>query len=373
MSGARVEMSAEERGARVRAVLEAAKRVRDPRDPLGVEARRELPGATGLSAANIERSLAAHVETQVSDDDLARLVARSGSAPRVHVVLSANVFVGAVRAIAIAVATSRDVVVRPSTREAVLVPLLHRALAEQGGAAGFVVSTALDPAPGDHVHVYGRRETIDRIASQSPPGVVVQGHGPGFGIVVLDSADGASRDTSGSAAPLDDAAERLSWDVTAFDQRGCMSPRIVFVLGSADAARRFGSRLAAALEAREQEVPRGTLSDEERRDAALYRQTVRTVGEIFEGASFAVGVDLDPRSLILPPSGRHIHVVRVDGPSDVESLLAPYRGAITCVGVAEKERHASFLAAIAKGARTLPLGNMQRPPLDGPVDLREMV
>jgi hypothetical protein len=358
-------MSGEERARRVRAVLDAAKRVRDPSDPLGKEARRDLPRATGLSVPNIERSLAEHIETVATDEELATLVARAGSAPRVHVVLSAHVFVGAVRAIALAVAATRDVVVRPSTREAILVPLLHRALAEQGGATGFTVPGVLDPSPGDHVHVYGRSETIATIASQCPAGVIVRGHGPGFGIAVID--------VNGVDDAEDDAAARLSWDVAAFDQRGCLSPRVVFAMGPEGAARHFASRLATALEIREKAIPRGSLSDEERRDAALYRQTARSVGHLFDGASFAVGVDFDPRTLMLPPAGRHIHVARVDDARGLERLLGPYRGAITCIGVAEKEHPVSFLDAIAKGARTLLLGNMQRPPLDGPVDLRDMI
>jgi acyl-CoA reductase-like NAD-dependent aldehyde dehydrogenase len=356
-------MSVDERKSRVRDVLEAAKRLRDPRDPLGIEARRELPAATGLTAPNIERSLAEHVETSASEADLERFVARAGAAARVHVVVSANVFVGVVRAVALAVAAASDVVLRPSTREAVLAPLLCRALDAQGSETQFTLSAALDTAKGDHVHVYGRRETIATIASQCAPGVIVRGHGPGFGVAVVDPR----------TADLEDAAERLSWDVVAFDQRGCMSPRLAFVLGTADDARRFGARLAAALEARQLEVPRGTLSDDERRDAALYRQSVQAVGDLFDGAGFTVGVDAAPAAMILPPSGRHVHVVGAGDIAAIERFLAPMGGAITSIGVAEKSAHARLLGAIAPAARTLPLGNMQRPPLDGPVDLRDMV
>jgi hypothetical protein len=358
------DMSAAERSRRVRAVLEAAKRLCDPRDPLGIEARRDLPGATGLSAPNIERSLAEHVETSASDADLERLVARAGSAPRVHVVLSANVFVGVVRAVALAVAAARDVVVRPSTREAVLAPLLCRALEAQGGETRFALSAALEPAAGDHVHVYGRRETIATIVSQSPPGVVVRGHGPGFGIAVIDASP---------ATDLEDAAERLSWDVVAFDQRGCMSPRVALVAGSADDVRHFAARLGVELDARHEEVPRGTLSDEERRDAALYRQSIRAIGELFDGPRCTVGVDTEPDSMFLPPSGRHVHVARVVDAAALERLLSPVNRSVTSIGVTEKAAHASLLAALAPGARTSSLGNMQRPPLDGPVDLRAMV
>ena len=358
-----VELSREDRERRVRAVVAAARRLADPRDPLGVEARRALPGATGLSDASIELSLTQHLETSVTPDGLAKLVTRAGSAPRVHVVLSANVFTGVVRAVALAVAAAPSVVVRPSSREAVLAPLLLRAITEQGAEARFEVSRALEPAPGDHVHVYGRRETIAAIAASCPDGVTVRGHGPGFGVAVVT---GATAET----APL---AERLSWDIVPFDQRGCLSPRIAFVEGSAEDAERFASCLAVELDQREKEVPRGALSDEERRDRSLYRQTMQAVGQCHEGATSAVGLDLDPRAIFLPPAGRHLHVARVANVGEMVRLLGSHRDAITCIGVAVESSHAARLAALLPGARILPLGNMQCPPLDGPVDLRKML
>jgi hypothetical protein len=369
-----------DRERRVRAVVDAARRLADPGDPLGIEARRALPLATGLSPANVERSLARHLETSVSPDDLERLIARAGTAPRVHVVLSANVFTAVVRAVALAVAAAPVVVVRPSSREGVLAPLLRHALGEQGSDTTFELSTALEtvgdtmarslvePEAGDLVHVYGRRETIDAIAARCPPGVTVRGHGPGFGIALIGDALAEY-----AAAELRAEAERLSWDIVAFDQRGCLSPRVALFTGSRDDAERFASFLAAELEQRESEVPRGALSDEERRDRALYRQSLQAVGQCFEGATSLVGLDLEPRALVLPPAGRHLHVMRVRDAGGLEGLLAPHVGAITCFGVAERSSHAKALAVLAPGARSLPIGNMQRPPLDGPVDQREML
>ena len=364
------ELSREERKRRVRAVVQAAWRLADPRDALGAEARRALPGATGLSEASIELSLSRHLETSVGPDDLEQLVTRAVAATRVHVVLSANVFTGVVRAVALAVAAAPAVIVRPSSREAVLAPLLQRAIDEQDDGVSFELSGTLDPAPGDLVHVYGRGETIAAIRASCPPGVAVQGHGPGFGIAFVSA--GASSH-GGHAPDLATLAERLTWDIVPFDQRGCLSPRVAFVDGSREDAERFASYVAVELERREKEVPRGPLADEERREGSLYRQTLQAVGQYREGDAFAVGLDLDPRAIVLPPSGRHIHVARVAGTDQLAQLLSPYRGAITCIGVASLAEHPVHLAVPAQGARILLLGDMQRPPLDGPVDLREMV
>jgi hypothetical protein len=360
--------------------VDAARRLADPSDPLGIEARRELPAATGLSPANVARSLSRHLETSVTPDDLALLVARAGTAPRVHVVLSANVFTGVVRAVALAVAAAPVVVVRPSSREAVLAPLLQRALIEQGAGTSFELSPALEgageapgrsavePEPGDHVHVYGRRETIAAIAARCPPGVTVRGHGPGFGVALVGDASG-----QGAAALLRAEAESLSWDIVPFDQRGCLSPRVALFTGSRDDAERFASFLAEELDRREIEVARGALSDEERGGRALYRQSLQAVGQCIEGTTSLVGLDLEPRTLLLPPSGRHLHIMRTCDVGDIERLVAPHAGAITCFGVTAKNRRAAQLVALAPGARSLPIGNMQRPPLDGPVDQREML
>jgi hypothetical protein len=355
--------AAAQRIARVREILAAARRVVDANDPLGREARRLLPAATGLSLAGVELGLARHVETDASPAELDRLVARAPDAPRVHVVLSANVFVGAVRALALAVASSPAVFVRPSSREAVMAPLLARALVESPAEARVEIREAIEPTPGDVVHVYGRRETIDLLRRQVPPSVRIVGHGPGFGIALVDAG----------VEPLDRTAERLSWDVVAFDQRGCLSPKAALVRGSQHDVEAFAASLAGELERRQGEIPRGSLSDDERRESALYRQTSLLVGQCHIGGSFAVGVDASPRALALPPSGRHVHVARVATADDALALLAPFRDALTCVGHGAETSLLSSIVAFARGARTLALGRMQSPPLDGPVDLRGVV
>jgi hypothetical protein len=357
------ELVKEARAERVRAVLRGARRLADSRDRFGIEARRALPSATGLSAANVELSLSRHLETSIKPEGMERLLVRAGSAPRVHVVLSANVFVGVVRAVALAAAAAPSVVVRPSSREGVLAPLLLEAIKESGSAAFFALSNELEPLPGDHVHVYGRHETIRAIADRCQPGVTVRGHGPGFGVAVVRVSPSDARRS----------AERLSWDIVAFDQRGCLSPRLALVEGSVDNASYFADCLASELASREAEVPRGALSDDECRDAALYRQTLDAVGTHRGGTSFAVGLDLEPSAVLLPPTGRHIHLLRTGDVGLLERLLGPCRNAITCFGVSETSPFAERLAELAPGARILPLGNMQSPPLDGPVDLREML
>jgi hypothetical protein len=97
------------------------------------------------------------------------------------------------------------------------------------------------------------------------------------------------------------------------------------------------------------------------------------VGQCHMGPTFAVGIDVEPNALALPPSGRHVHVARVADADEVLSLLAPFRGAITSIGQLDETSFFAPPVTLMPGARTLPLGRMQSPPLDGPVDLRGVV
>jgi hypothetical protein len=281
----------------------------------------------------------------------------------VHVLLSANVFVGVVRALALAACASRSIRLRSSSREAVMAPLVAQALHDAGAPLDLELCQRLEPSRGEVVHVYGRRETIEAVTRESGEGVRVLGHGPGFGIAVIDAR----------ASTFDFAAERLSWDIVPFDQRGCLSPRLALVDGSPAEVETFGDRLALELARREGDAPRGSLTDDERREQSLYRSTASALGRCHIGPTFAVGVDVDPRGLPLPPPGRNVHVARAPSPSAFAALFAPFRGAITCVGHDAETSVARELLRFARGARSQRLGQMQAPPLDGPVDLRDML
>ena len=88
-------------------------------------------------------------------------------------------------------------------------------------------------------------------------------------------------------------------------------------------------------------------------------------------AGHAVGLgtgDPETTALAIPPPGRHVLVVPVSGRDQARAVIAPFARFIVSAGGDDVTR----LAEIAPpGARLSPLGSMQRPPLDGPVDLRE--
>jgi acyl-CoA reductase-like NAD-dependent aldehyde dehydrogenase len=314
--------------------------------------------STGLSPEGVELALARHVEVEATEQELARLVERAGDAPRVAVVLSANVFVGALRAIALARAASSDVVVRPSRRD----PAFARALVAAAVAAGDAhlrLDEELEVASvaSGEIHVYGRDETIAAVRGKARSTVRVRGHGSGMGVAWISAR-----------ADLALAARGLADDVVVFDQRGCLSPRVALVLGDEARASALADALHAELDRLDVSVPRGPVPAEERAAAGRYVATMTYACRALVGNNHAVGVAPPGAPLVLPPPYRNVHVAACASLEDAARLLAPLREGVVTVGSDDLEE-ARVLAP--PWARLSRLGVMQRPPLDGPVDLRE--
>jgi acyl-CoA reductase-like NAD-dependent aldehyde dehydrogenase len=301
--------------------------------------RDDIAQSTGLTRPNVDRAFERHLELEATDADLAKLVERAGQAEAVTVVLSANVFVGALRAFALAIAASQDVKVRPSRRD----PAFARALAT---AAGIPLIEDLDAVTKGELHVYGKDETIADIRKRVK--LPVKGHGAGMGVVIITKT-----------ADLTAAARSLADDVVIFDQRGCLSPRIVFV--DPEHADAFAESLHDALEDAQAVIPRGDLPSDERAASARYIATMTYGGRALIGTAHAIGV---AATLIAAPAYRHVHVIATNDPT---SVLMPIASAVTTVGSNDL---AAARTLAPHGARTALLGEMQRPPLDGPVDLR---
>ena len=321
----------------VRALLAAAARVARDASIAG-----RLVESTGLSRENVEIGLARHLEVEATDVEIDALVASAGRAESVGVILSASVFVAPLRAIAIALAASDRVVVKPSRRELVFARALVDALGDARVTLGDPLAAGVA-----RVDVYGRDETIANVRRAAGPRVIVRGHGAGMGVALV-TGDHAR------------AAAALAEDVTAFDQRGCLSPRVAFVVGDAAA---FGRTMFEALEARGRVVPRGALDRAESEELARWSATVAYAGEIHLGASCAVGL-LD--ALAIPPTGRHLLVRSLPAAEALPTALGDLAPFVVAVG-----SDLETIRTVAPAhARISALGMMQRPPLDGPVDRR---
>ncbi len=337
---------------RVRRWLERVHVLTDATHPLGRAARRELPSATGLHAEQVEWALTHAFETEANDDELRLLVERVVESPATHVSLSANVFVGALRAIAVALASSEYVSVRASRREPLTLALLHRAAPD-----AFTLVSALRPVAGDHVWAYGADDTLSHLRATLPKGVVLHGHGSGFGVLLVDEPSTLTR------ADFD----AMALDIAAFDQRGCVSPRFVLLEAEPDEGSRFARLLLEALTRAAKRLPFGAVDPDTMAETARHRETWRYLGEVHSGKGGMVSLDLDGNPWGKPPSQRTVHVRLT---KNALSDLLGRSGAITAIGSRDDPNLAARIHAACRHARWSPFGSMQRPRLDGPVDRR---
>jgi hypothetical protein len=335
------------RRARLQRLLQAAGELANPEKSAGQALRARLIETTGLSAAGVERGLSHSLEAAPSEAELQALLSSTPEAPRAHVLLSSNVFVGALRAIAIGLASSSQVHVRASRRDPALAEALHALAPEL-----FELVSNLEPRAGDHLWSYGSDATLAELRASLPPGVWFHPHGAGFGATVVDAA-----------AWKPEAARAIALDTALFDQQGCLSPRVVLLVGSADQARSVAQAVASALQELEIELPPGPKSQPELAEARRGRDAAAYAFELFEAGSGWVSHGSE---LVIPPSFRSLHVVDT---RDAVATLAPWEPQLTCVS-ANTQAARDALQQAFSGARVVAVGQMQRPPLDGPVDRR---
>jgi hypothetical protein len=207
--------------------------------------------------------------------------------------------------------------------------------------------------------VYGGDTAVRAIRAHIPASTELIVYGPRTGIAVLLSD-----------APTE-AARLLARDTLAYEQRGCVSPRLVYVVRSnpLEIAERIASELAA--EAERIGPPR--LSDEEavalRRARAGYEFSAPDLG-----ASLAMGPpDLSWTVLVRDRPGiaadtlpRAVWVYAAQNLNELVSVLRPLEGRIQGIGYAGREgeeRLASMAAELGAG-RLCPIGEMAWPPPD---------
>ena len=120
-------------------------------------------------------------------------------------------------------------------------------------------------------------------------------------------------------------------------------------------------------------MPRGALAGAERAESRLWRDTFAFAGRVFEGEGHAVGLAAagdaaDQSSLAIGPAGRHLGVFSVASLDAACRALAPIARFVVVVGSDDGD---AARTVAPPQARVVPLGAMQSPPLDGPVDLRD--
>lgn len=363
-------------------LVRAAERLK-PNGPLGRVARRELPDETGLS----EEMVAWGLETTVGDIRLGGLIKLAGDALRaagpgatpaslVTVVLAGNVFAASVRAVFVPLLLGSPVLIKASSSETRFPRLLERALGIANPTLGHAAAVVSFPGGSaqheaamhslaDVVSVFGGDETVNAVTVQVPENVGVIGHGHGISVAYCGSE---------ARAPdrVQDIVSGLALDVAAYDQRGCLSPQLIYIEDQdGRSMHSFASKLSNALDDVNQTLPRGPLPLAVGAAQAQWRGLAEVDGSLLEGASHALSVE--PRQPRLSPGFRNASLVRVDGIDAAIRAMRPFGQHLKCVGTeaSSEERLARALeAATELDAYVTAIGTMQTPAFDSQADGR---
>ena len=218
------------------------------------------------------------------------------------------------------------------------------------GAADLVVASGSDAA-------------ISAIAGRVTGRFIGHGHKMSFAVIgaeCLADAQGAR-----------DLARRLAYDVSLWDQQGCLSPQLCYL--EADAAvtpERFAGMLAEALADFARELPPRTLNLDDKAAVLRFRQVAQwQVGRKLLASSDSTDwtISVEPDAEFLPSClNRCIRLKVVHSMTDLATALAPHRRHIEAAGLAiGVERIAAFTDLLAASGvhRLCPLGTMQTPTL----------
>ena len=228
----------------------------------------------------------------------------------------------------------------------------------------------------------GSEETLADIRRRLPARVrlVAHGHRVSLGFIAADAL------AHGGAARW---AARAADDVTAWNQRGCLSPHLIYVqTAGVVGPETFAELLAAELARREESEPRGAIPVEEAAQIASRREIHAMRGAASgetrvlsseNSTAWTVVFEQDPR-FQLSCLNRFVYVKPVADLSELLRQAEVVRGQVSTVGLAASEPHAAGLVTeLARWGitRICPLGRMQTPPLtwrhDGRPALGELV
>ncbi|MCH7530232.1 MAG: hypothetical protein IIB36_00550 [Gemmatimonadetes bacterium] len=218
----------------------------------------------------------------------------------------------------------------------------------------------------DAVVAYGGDETVAALRGRAPVTTRFVAYHHRFSVAVVGVEALGQPQAKASAASLANA-------VAIFDQRGCVSPRVVYVEeGGTVSPRAFASLLAQSLAGLERDLPSGTLDRAEASALHQVRGTAELMvasesgAEIHHGgeAPWTVIFDRGPTA-IAPCLGRTVRVVPLTDLEQLPDLLARVGAHLQTVGTAglgDREKGLASRLGRAGVSRVVPLSEMPFPP-----------
>jgi hypothetical protein len=343
-----------------------------------------LSEATGLSVPMVQWASRTTLDT-VREDAMRALVQQARDASddaldpiaMLAVVLAGNVFTASVREIAIPLLFGVPVLVKASSSEtmfpAMLRDALHAVDSRLGAAMGLVAFPGGDvqceaafAGLVEAVSVYGTDETIAAMSTRlGDTALLAHGHGVS---VAYCGSDGLGD------AWIGDTIAAVSLDICAYDQRGCLSPQVVYVQATpSQSVAAFGKRLAdEGLNPMSRMLPRGPLPASIGAAQAQWRGVAEVEGTLVRGDAHAIAIR-SAQPIRWSPGYRNVSLAAVGGPEEALRELELLGSSLKCVG-ADPASLTEIQTGLSRSDRltayACPIGTMQTPPLDAPADGR---
>jgi hypothetical protein len=283
------------------------------------------------------------------------------------------------------------VLAKAAAGEPALTPAFARLLAQADPEVGACVAvtywrggeTSIEDAVLERVGLvvhYGSDQAIAALRAHAPARVRFIEHGPHISFALIDAP--------GAGASLEHAARDLARATALFDQQGCVSPQLAYVIGSRAQARHIAGATAAALDDLQTELPRGRLSPAEA--AAIRELRTRAEFDAIGGRStelwcpahlhYTVILSADDRfegSCL----NRTLLIKNVPDLSSLISRIEPFGSLLQTVGIAGFHGDSMIRAAAALAdagvTRVTAIADMPWPPPgwhhDGRGPLRELI
>ena len=344
--------------------------------------RDALSSTTGLSIPMLEWAVRTTLDTMTGD--AMRGLAQSAQkgtdrAPdpiaMLSVVLAGNVFTASVRGILVPLLFGIPVLVKASSSETLFPAMLCDALRSADSRLGAAMSVVVFPGgdvereaalidSAEAVSVYGGDATVEAMAARlgNTP-LIAHGHG----VSVAYCGNHAIEE-----AHIGHTISSLSLDICAYDQRGCLSPQLVYVEESSElSVMDFAERLAKeGLTPLSRTLPRGPLPVSVGAAQAQWRGVAEVEGSLVRGDTYAVSVR-ESQPIRWSPGFRNVTVTPVRALDEALQAMRPIGSNLKCVGADSAsipELEARLADSPTLSAYACTIGTMQTPSLDAPAD-----
>ncbi len=348
------------------------------------EAGTALSEATGLSVPMVRWAVRTTLDT-IREDTLLSLAAQASEEnPRslepismLSLVLAGNVFTASARGILVPLLLGVPVLAKVSSKESLFPAMLLATLRESDSRLGASLDlvafaggdTALEAAfveRAEAVSAYGSDETIAALALRlGTKPLIAHGHGVSVAYCDAEALD---------AGAIDETIQRLALDISAYDQRGCLSPQLVYVEETEQtSALSFARRLCEqGLGPMSLSLPRGALPIASGAVQAQWRGVAAVEGTLLRGDTYAVAVRRS-HPIRWSPGYRNVTLSPVCGIDDALRAMNAIGPGLKCIGASRDSISAlreRLPQSRSPSAYVCALGEMQIPALDAPADGR---